>query len=91
MRKLFLLLITFSLLLFSCLFISMVGESSIDLPFRTTLNAIAFSPQGWAFFTLDARLERTLIYRPSDREHPIAARILAESLRRSIEEIGSEI
>jgi antimicrobial peptide system SdpA family protein len=63
MRTLFLLLIAFSCLLGFGLFVSMVGESAIDLPFRTQLNAVSFVPQGWAFFTLDAREERMLVYR----------------------------
>jgi len=47
---------------------STVPDSTLSLPFDDVVNTNAFTPQGWGFFTRDARENQVTLWAPGDDE-----------------------
>jgi antimicrobial peptide system SdpA family protein len=48
---------------------SMDGATAVELPLETQLNTVSYLPEGWKFFTRNAREEISLLYKQDESGH----------------------
>lgn len=48
---------------------SMDGATAVELPLEQQLSTVSYLPEGWKFFTRNAREEISLLYRQNDDGH----------------------